>query len=208
MPHPFPYGARELEHLSQADTDFARVIAQCEAMGFRPERPVDEDAFRCLIRSINDQLISLKAAASIWARITERFGEHPSPELLAAADPAEIKECGTTQKKAEYIHDIARMVVDGALDLEALRCEPDETVCAALVGLRGIGVWTAEMLLIHCFERPDVISFGDAAIRRGLCTLKGIEAEELTKARFTELTRPYHPYATTASIYLWWLSKQ
>lgn len=208
MPHPFPYGTRELEHLSQADADFARVIAQCEVDGFRPERPVDEDAFRCLIRSINDQLISLKAAASIWARITERFGEHPSPRLLAAADPADIKSCGTTQKKAEYIHDIACMVVDGTLDLEALRHEPDEAVRTALVGLRGIGVWTAEMLLIHCFERPDVIAYGDAAIRRGLCTLKGIEPAELTKARFAELTEPYHPYATTASIYLWWLSKQ
>lgn len=208
MTHPFPYGAKELEHLSLVDRDFAAVIAQCEATGFRPQRPVEEDAFTCLIRAINDQLISLKAAASIWRRVTERFGDPLDPKLLAAAEPDEIKECGTTLKKAEYIHGIAEMVVSSELDLEELRDEPDDVVLSRLMALRGIGRWTAEMLLIHCYERPDVIAYGDAAIRRGLCALKGLAPEELTEARFTELTEPYHPYATTASIYLWWLSKQ
>ena len=64
------------------------------------------------------------------------------------------------------------------------------------------------MLLIHCYERPDVISYGDAAIRRGLCTLKHIDPNELTKQLFDQFTASFHPYGTTASIYLWWLSKQ
>lgn len=208
MTHPFPYGTRELNYLSQADADFAAVIAQCEAQGFRPERPVDEDAFQCLVRSINDQLISLKAAATIWGRLTQRFGNPMSAHALAQADPTDIKACGTTFKKAEYIHDIACKTIDGTLDLEALRHEPDEVVLSTLQGLRGIGRWTAEMLLIHCYERPDVISYGDAAIRRGLCTLKHIDPNELTKQLFDQLTASFHPYGTTASIYLWWLSKQ
>ena len=90
MTHPFPYGTRELNYLSQADADFATVIAQCEAEGFRPERPVDEDAFQCLVRSINDQLISLKAAATIWGRLTQRFGNPVSAHALAQADPLAV----------------------------------------------------------------------------------------------------------------------
>jgi DNA-3-methyladenine glycosylase II len=208
MTHPFPYGARELQHLARADADFAVLIDQCERDGFRPARPVEEDAFQCLVRCINDQLISLKAAASIWGRLVARFGDPISAPALAAADPEQIRACGTTRKKAEYMHDMACMVTQGSLDLEALRHEPDEVVLSTLMGLRGIGRWTAEMLLIHCYERPDVISYGDAAIRRGLCTLKHVDPDDLTRPLFDQLTEPFHPYATTASIYLWWLSKQ
>ena len=208
MTHPFAYGERELEYLSSAEPKLGAYIAQLEAEGFRPSRPVEEDAFACLIRAINDQLISLKAAATIWGRITERYGDPVTPEALAAATPEEIHACGTTLKKAEYMHDIACMVQSGTLDLEGLRSTDDATVIETLVSLRGIGLWTAEMLLIHCYERPDVISFGDAAIRRGLCMLHDLDPKELTREQFDELTAAYHPFATTASIYLWYLSKQ
>lgn len=207
MTHPFPFGQQEIDHLSKEPL-MGAFIAQCEAQGFRPQRPVEEDAFVTVIRAINDQLVSLKAAASIWARIADYAGE-VTPARFAELTPEELHACGTTRKKAEYMHDIACQCVAGTLDLEALRREPDAEVIRRLVALRGIGTWTAEMLLIHCYERPDVISYGDAAIRRGMCMLHGIEdPAELTPARFAELAEPYHPYATTASIYLWYLSKQ
>ena len=208
MTHPFAYGEDELAYLSGADERMGAYITQLEQEGFRPSRPVEEDAFACLIRAINDQLISLKAAATIWGRVTDAFGDPPTPRALAAATPEEIHACGTTLKKAEYMHDIACMVEAGTLDLEGLRSSPDAEVIDTLVSLRGIGLWTAEMLLIHCYERPDVISFGDAAIRRGLCMLHDIDPKALTREQFDELTAVYHPYATTASIYLWYLSKQ
>ena len=208
MTHPFAYGDTELAHLRAACPRMGAFIDECEATGFRPSRPVEEEAFPTIIRAINDQLISLKAAANIWGRIVERVGD-VTPENFAELDPQDLRDCGTTYKKAEYMIGIARMCQDGSLDLEALRHAPDQEVIDTLVSLRGIGLWTAEMLLIHCYERPDVISYGDAAIRRGMCMLHGIEdPKTLTRQRFDELAAPYHPYATVASIYLWYLSKQ
>ena len=222
MTHPFPYGDIELAHLCNACPQFAQLVEYYDAAGTpRPSRPVEEDVFTALMRAINDQLISLKAAASIWGRICALFdlpapdpdiehsmGACPTPEQFAHATPEELHACGTTSKKAEYMHDIACMVVDGTLDLEGLRTASDEEITRTLVALRGIGLWSAEMLLIHAYERPDVISFGDAAIRRGVCMLFDIPNEDLTRERFDELTASFHPYATTASIYLWRLSKE
>ncbi|MCR5845217.1 MAG: DNA-3-methyladenine glycosylase 2 family protein [bacterium] len=208
MTHDFAYGRTELEHLRNADAAFARLIDLYDARGIVPKRPVEDDPFVALIRAINDQLISLKAASSIWSRICALAGDPPTPSALASLTPEQIRACGTTRKKAEYMRGIARMVVDGELDLEALCSAPDAEVERRLVSLRGIGKWTAEMLLIHAFERPDIISFGDAGIRRGMCMLYGIAPDELTQARFEELSAPYHPFATVASIYLWQLSKE
>lgn len=204
----FAYGEQELAHLAGADERFTRLIAHYEKRGIRPERPVEEDVFCALMRTINDQLISLKAATSIWSRLIAAFGDPPTPGALAAATPGQIQACGTTWRKAEYMHDIALLVQEGELDLEAMRAWDDAAVIARFTALRGLGLWSAEMLLIHAYERPDVISFGDAGIRRGLCMLYGLDAADLSKARFEELTRPYHPYATVASIYLWHLSAE
>lgn len=222
MTHPFPYGETELGYLSRACPQFAHLVEYYDSTGApRPARPVEENVFAALMRAINDQLISLKAAATIWGRICALFdlpapdaniehsmGACPTPEQFARVTPEELHACGTTSKKAEYMHDIACMVVDGSLDLEGLRTASDEDITRTLVALRGIGLWSAEMLLIHAYERPDVISFGDAAIRRGVCMLFSVPADELSRARFDELTSVFHPYATTASIYLWRLSKE
>ncbi|MBR2522727.1 MAG: DNA-3-methyladenine glycosylase 2 family protein [Coriobacteriales bacterium] len=208
MAHDFAYGRTELEHLRNADAAFARLIDYYDSHGILPRRPVEDDPFVALVRAINDQLISLKAASSIWGRICAIAGDPPTPATLASLAPEALHSCGTTRKKAEYMCGIARMVVDGELDLDALRSAPDAEIERRLVALRGIGKWTAEMLLIHAFERADVISFGDAGIRRGMCMLYGLAPDELTQARFEELSAPYHPFSTVASIYLWQLSKE
>ena len=79
----------------------------------------------------------------------------------------------------------------------------DEEVIKELSSLKGIGVWTAEMLLMFSLGRRDVLSFGDFGIRRGLCRIHGLAEEELTKEKFEEYRRLYSPYGTVASLYLW-----
>ena len=108
-------------------------------------------------------------------------------------------------KKARYIKEIGESVYGGALDLAAFSEMTDEEIIKRLSALPGIGVWTAEMLLIFSLQRRDVCSFGDLAIRRGMCNLYGLET--LSKEQFTRYKKRYSPYGSIASLYLWELSK-
>ena len=103
-----------------------------------------------------------------------------------------------------YIQGIAREVASGALDLEALRHAPDEELIRELSALNGIGVWTAEMLMIFSLCRPDVLSWGDLGIRRGMALLYG--DRELTRERFERRRKRYSPYGSVVSLYLWSLA--
>jgi len=104
-------------------------------------------------------------------------------------------------RKATYIQGITQAIVEGDLDLEALYTMSDEEVCAQLTKLKGIGVWTAEMILTFSLQRPDIVSFGDLAILRGMRML--YRHRELTRPLFEKYRRGYSPYGTVASLYLW-----
>ena len=112
-----------------------------------------------------------------------------------------LQSLGMTYRKAEYILDFAEKVHSGAFDLEKLYSMDDEDVKASLCSLRGIGPWTAEMLMIFCMGRPDIVSYGDLAILRGMRMLYGRKV--IDRAAFDRYCRRYSPYGTTASLYLW-----
>ncbi|THF74617.1 DNA-3-methyladenine glycosylase family protein [Cohnella fermenti] len=192
----YVYGQEEIDYLSAADPVLGAAI---RAVG-KVERKVTPDPFVALVDSIVSQLISNKAAEAIWNRLIAKFGEL-TPEKLAAAAPEEVKSCGTTMKKAEAIVELARKITAGELGVERLQEMEDEQVVDYLMALKGVGRWTAEMVLIFSLQRPDVVSWGDVAIRRGVMKLHGLES--LTKERFDELTKPYSPHGTVASLYLW-----
>ena len=110
-------------------------------------------------------------------------------------------DLGTTWRKVDYILDFARKVDSGRFDVEAVRAMTDEDAVAALCSLKGIGTWTAEMILLFCLQRPDVLSYGDLAIQRGIRML--YRHKELPRERFERYRRRYSPYGSTASLYLW-----
>lgn len=139
------------------------------------------DLFPALIYAVIGQQISLKAARTIWARMQERFIDI-IPEHIAAIPLEEIQQCGMQSTKAGYIKRIAQTIAMGEFDLQSLYSLPDQDVIKKLSSLNGIGVWTAEMLLLNCMERPDIISYGDIAIRRGI--MKLYRLSELTKEQF------------------------
>lgn len=127
-----------------------------------------------------------------------------TPDLVCGTDIRDIQKCGMSMRKAGYIKAAAQAVHSGALDLAALRQMPDDEVIKHLSALPGIGVWTAEMLLIFSLGRKDVLSFGDLAIRRGICRLYG--HKELSRERFERYRKRYSPYGSIASLYLWEIS--
>ena len=197
----FHYTQAELESLKKKDKKLAAAI---EKIGII-ERPVNTDVFAALIDSIISQQISTKAAHTVRGRLEDLCGTL-TPENIYAADIADIQKCGMSMRKAGYIKAAADAVYSGALAPESLRDMPDDEVIKHLSDLPGIGVWTAEMLLIFSLGRKDVLSFGDLAIRRGICNLYGHKA--LTREQFLRYKKRYSPYGSIASLYLWACSNQ
>jgi DNA-3-methyladenine glycosylase II len=195
----FKYGQVELDYLKKKDKKLAEAI---ERIGMI-EREVIPDLFAALINSIVGQQISAKAATTVWNRMLDRFGEITS-QKLAEAIVEEIQQCGLSMRKANYIKNISDAVKKGELSLDELSDLPDEEVCRRLSALNGIGVWTAEMLMTFSMQRPNIVSWGDLAIRRGMMML--YHHKELDKARFEKYKKRYSPYGTVASLYLWAIS--
>ncbi|AET57123.1 base excision DNA repair protein, hhh-gpd family [Paenibacillus terrae HPL-003] len=192
----FDYGEKEINYLKSVDTVLGTAMTQ---MG-KVERVIIPDLFAALVHAIVGQLISAKAVQTIWARMQEKLGAMNS-ENIATQSVEAIQSCGITMKKAVCILNIAQTIEQGLLDLQELYELSDTQVIQKLSSLHGIGPWTAEMMLINSMERPDVVSWGDIAIRRGMMKLYNLES--LTKKQFEEYRRVYSPYGSVASIYLW-----
>lgn len=192
----FQYGDKETEYLKKKDQVLGEVI---EKIG-HIEREVDSDLFSSVIHHIIGQQISTKAQATVWRRMQERLGEVTAESILAAEIP-ELQSFGMTFRKAEYIKDFAEKVQSGAFDLEGISRLPDNEAIKALASLKGIGVWTAEMILLFCLQRPDVFSFDDLAIRRGLRMV--YHHRNIDRKLFEKYRRRFSPYCSVASLYLW-----
>lgn len=192
----FRYGITELDHLKRKDKKLAAAIERIGTI----ECEIIPDLFTALINNIVGQQISNAASATVWGRMKERFGEI-TPGRLDSASLEEVQQCGLSFRKAGYIKEASRAVAAGEIDLSSLEDLPDGDVIRMLSSLRGVGEWTAEMLLIFSMERPDVVSRGDLAIRRGMMTLYG--RKTLDDDAFGRYARRYSPFGSTASLYLW-----
>jgi DNA-3-methyladenine glycosylase II len=195
----FRYGSIEIDHLRARDKKLGRAIDEIGMI----ERRVIPDIFTALVASVASQQVSAKAAETVWGRMENRFGTI-TPDAIAAATEEKIQQCGMSMRKARYIKGIGDAVARGDPDLAALFALADEKVIARLTALDGVGVWTAEMMLIFSMQRPDVVSWGDFAIRRGMMRLYG--KETLDRAAFDRYRRRYSPYGSVASLYLWEIS--
>jgi DNA-3-methyladenine glycosylase II len=195
----FKYGQIEIEHLKRRDKKLGAAIDRIGAI----EREVTPDLFTALVKSVVAQQISTKAANTVWGRLCDQLTDI-TPDNIAAVGVYEIQKCGLSMRKAGYIKGLGDAAICGKLDLLKLRELPDVEIIKKLLSLRGLGVWTAEMILIFSLYRPDVVSWGDLAIRRGMMNLYGLE--NLTKEQFDLYRKRYSPYGSVASLYLWALS--
>ncbi len=199
--HLFQYGQKEIDHLTSRDAKLGRAIGRIGMI----ERRVVPDLFEALVHSVVSQQISRAAADTVWGRLCRRLGA-VTPHTVAGTDVSEIQKCGLSMRKAGYIKGIGEAAIGGELDLPELRAMPDHGVIEKLSSIPGIGVWTAEMLLIFSLGRPDVVSWGDLAIRRGMIKLYGLS--ELSKKQFDRFRKRYSPCGSVASLYLWALSAE
>jgi DNA-3-methyladenine glycosylase II len=159
------------------------------------------EPFFTLARAIVGQQISVKAAQSVWDRVVACVGE-VTPQLVLARKRPELRACGLSDRKVEYIADLAQHFADGAIHVRRWPEMSDESIIAELVAVRGIGRWTAEMFLIFSLLRPDVFPLDDLGLQKGirLAYFRGRKVSLRTMVKLGELWRPWRSVATW---YLW-----
>lgn len=195
----FEYGEKEISYLKSKDAKLAEVI---DTLGF-VEREIDTDLFSAVVHHIIGQQISTKAQATIWQRMQDALGQ-VNAETILSAGVSNLLALGISFRKAEYITDFARKVHTGEFDIEAVSQMSDADAISALSSLKGIGVWTAEMILLFCMQRPDIFSYDDLAIQRGLRMV--YHHRRIDRKLFKKYRRRFSPYCSVASLYLWAVS--
>lgn len=192
------YGEKEMEYLSRRDGKLGKYI---KMLGF-VERKAADDLFSGLCYNIINQQLSMKAADTLYEKVRAAVGEI-APENLQSAE--RLFGCGLSHTKAECLALCAGKFQSGELSAEKLSAMTDDEIIKTLTGLRGIGEWTAQMTMIFCLERKDVLSLSDFGIRKGLSILHGIDMKNLAEMR--KYKKIYSPCGTAASVYLWEISK-
>ncbi len=190
--------ADAIAHLRSLDPKWGELIDSVGPCDLKPRK----DRFGTLVRAIIGQQISSRAAATIDARLRTLSGEPHDPVRILEVGEEGLRGCGLSGVKARYVLNLAGAVVDGSLPLKKLGSMGDDEIKARLTAIKGIGPWTAEMFLIFCLNRPDVLSVGDLGIRVGIRDFHGLDA--LPKpAECERLSEPWRPYRSIAMWYMW-----
>ena len=177
----------------------AGVIERVGPCTLRPRNQI----YRSLVRAILYQQLAGKAAAAIERRVCALFsGRIPPPEVFLRTPDAPLLAAGLSRQKLSYLRDVAGGFADGRLRPQRLARLPDVDVVTAVTALRGIGEWTAHMLLIFSLGRPDVLPVGDYGVRKGMQHLYGLR--QLPAPRTMErIAAPWRPYRSIGAWYIW-----
>lgn len=189
--------------LSARDAKLAAVIERVGPCTLLPRK--EGTHFGHLARNIIYQQLSGSAAATIHGRFAALVGgdaQAPDPHAILSLDEDTLRGCGLSVAKVRAVQDLARHVVDDRLPLHALGEMSDEEIIAALVPVRGIGPWTAQMFLMFRLGRPDVLPVLDLGVRKGAQRIYRTRALP-DATRLTKIARNWRPWASVASWYCW-----
>ncbi len=181
-----------------SDPILKKLVKQYPAPNFVDK---SEFLFEELIESVISQQLSVKASDTIFRRFNALFKSKifPKPKEILKMDDEKIRSAGISYQKISYIKAIAQAFETKQLDQKKIKNLTNEEIIIELTKIRGIGQWTAEMILIFTLNRPDVFSIGDLGLRNAITNLYGItDRKEMLK-----LSETWAPYRSTASWYLW-----
>jgi DNA-3-methyladenine glycosylase II len=159
------------------------------------------EAFMTLARAICGQQISVKAAQSVWNRVCECVGEITPQNVLRRKRP-QLRACGLSDRKTEYIADLAQHFADGKIHERNWPQMDDEAIIAELIDVRGIGRWTAEMFLMFNLLRPDVFPLDDLGLQKGI-RVNYFKGRKISLGRMRKLGESWRPWRSVATWYLW-----
>jgi len=193
-PHYWKQATREI---AARDAVLKKLIAKFKglALGSRG------DAFATLARAIVGQQISVKAAQSVWNRLTAELVAM-TPAAIARADTAQLRGCGLSGQKVIYLQDLAVRFRSGALDVATWSQLDDEALIDELTQVKGIGRWTAEMFLIFYMARPDVLPLDDIGLQRAI-RLNYNHGKPLSRPKMRNIGNSWAPWRSVATWYLW-----
>lgn len=201
------YWLRARRALSKTDDKLASIIVQFPRIYLMSRG----DPFVTLARSITGQQISVKAAEAVWGRVRTAclFDSAFTPRSLLRKRASTLRACGLSDRKVEYLRDLAAHFVDGRVDPQHFIAMDDEEVISALTDIRGIGRWTAEMFLIFNLMRPNVLPLDDLGLVKAI-SLHYFENEPVAgllrgegRERVTLLAQRWAPWRSVATWYLW-----
>jgi DNA-3-methyladenine glycosylase II len=205
--------APAIEHLSASNERLAALIARvgpCQVLPRAATAASPLVHFEGLVRAIVSQQLSSKAASTIFGRVRVLGVDDAGalhPERLLAVPEEKLRAAGLSGQKARYVRDLSDHVVRGALPLDRLHTLDDEAVIEALCAVKGVGRWTAEMVLIFQLGRTDVLPVADLGIRKGFQKL--FQLRKLPEGpRMEKLAKPFRPYRSIACWYLWRLTEE
>ena len=193
--------AKAIAHLTAADPVLGRWIAEAGPCGW--SRSNDGTHFDHIARSIVYQQLSGAAASTIYGRVLGLYGgETPTPAQVVRTPDARLRAVGLSTRKVEYIKDLARQTHAGTLAVNAIHEMEDAEVIATLTRVRGIGEWTAQMVLMFRLGRPDVLPVLDLGVQKAIKLLYGLRTHP-SPERVAKIGARWAPYRTVASWYLW-----
>ena len=189
--------AEGVAELARRDPHLAAVIARHGAPPLWDRAP----GFQTLVQIILEQQISLSAGRAAYARL-ERLAGTVTPERVAALSEADLRSAGLTRQKSTYIRDLARAIVAGEFDPAALATLDDDEARAALIKLRGVGAWTADIYLLMALGRADIWPSGDLALVAAIREVKRMRSLP-SPDRVARITRAWSPWRAVAARVLW-----
>ena len=186
--------------LRRTSAKMKKLIDACPVPAYRPTR----NTFRSLARAIVYQQLSTKAATTIYRRFVGLFPERafPRPIDVKNTSVAKLRSAGLSKAKTAYIKDLANFYLDGRIKPNRFRKMSDLEVGEVLLPVKGIGQWSVDMFLIFALGRRDVLPVGDLAIRKGMMMHFGLVGEP-SGPKMYKLAKPWEPYRSVASWYMW-----
>jgi len=205
----YPHAAA-MTHLAAADARMAALIERAGPcrLGLLAVGAFSKQAMlTALVESIVSQQLSPRAADTIFARVRALVEGDLTPDGVLALPEERLRGAGLSGAKTKSIRDLCDHVRRGALALDQLTAMDDEAVIAALTQVRGIGRWTAEMVLIFQLGRADVLPVGDLGVQKGFVRFFGLRKLP-PPDRMVKLARPFRPYRSVASWYMWRINEE
>ncbi len=188
-----------IKYLSQVDPVMETLVSRFGPLEFRPHQ---QDLFAEIVDSIISQQLSGKVARVIYARFEALFpGKKVVPEFTLTIEDDKIRAVGTSWAKVKYIKDLAQKTLDGTLGLKSLAKMSDEEAAEHLIQVKGIGPWTAEMILMFSLGRLDVLPLNDLGIQKAFEKLYSVKRNNQKK--MLKIAEVWRPYRTIACKYLW-----
>jgi DNA-3-methyladenine glycosylase II len=189
-----------ISHLSK-DKKFARILKNQEYVILSKRR----DIHLHLCNSILGQQLSVKVASTIRQRFLSLYPGKPSPEQILLTTTETLRSIGLSGAKAAYVHNVARFAIESGMDHKVLGKMNDEEVIAHLTQIKGVGRWTAEMLLMFTLGREDVFAADDLGIQQAMINLYSLDKTNKKKLKedMLRISSKWSPFRSYACLHLW-----